>query len=105
MKTLGFPSLLIVDEIGYLPISRTGAMLLFQLRAILPGESAQFYSGVDTRSNRRQKALSVETGPRTESRSRPGGTGNPSGVKQTRSVHHSFASSLVRNRILISRLA
>ncbi len=31
MKTLGFPSLLIVDEIGYLPISRTGAMLLFQL--------------------------------------------------------------------------
>ena len=35
MKTLGFPSLLmsllIVDEIGYLPISRTGAMLFFQL--------------------------------------------------------------------------
>ena len=29
MKTLGFPSLLIVDEIGYLPISRTGAMLFF----------------------------------------------------------------------------
>jgi DNA replication protein DnaC len=25
------PSLLIVDEIGYLPISRTGAMLFFQL--------------------------------------------------------------------------
>ena len=31
MKTLVFPSLLIVDEIGYLPISRTGAMLFFQL--------------------------------------------------------------------------
>ncbi|MDB4917537.1 MAG: dnaC 1 [Gemmatimonadetes bacterium] len=31
MKTLSFPSLLIVDEIGYLPISRTGAMLFFQL--------------------------------------------------------------------------
>lgn len=31
MKTLGFPSLLIVDEIGYLPISRTGAMLFFQV--------------------------------------------------------------------------
>lgn len=31
MKTLGFPSLLIVDEIGYLPITRTGAMLFFQL--------------------------------------------------------------------------
>ena len=31
MKTLGFPSLLVVDEIGYLPISRTGAMLFFQL--------------------------------------------------------------------------
>ena len=31
MKTLGPPSLLIVDEIGYLPISRTGAMLFFQL--------------------------------------------------------------------------
>jgi DNA replication protein DnaC len=31
MKTLTFPSLLIVDEIGYLPISRTGAMLFFQL--------------------------------------------------------------------------
>ena len=28
MKTLSFPSLLIVDEIGYLPISRTGAMLM-----------------------------------------------------------------------------
>jgi hypothetical protein len=26
-----FPSLLVVDEIGYLPISRTGAMLFFQL--------------------------------------------------------------------------
>ena len=31
MKTLGFPSLLIVDEIAYVPISRTGAMLFFQL--------------------------------------------------------------------------
>jgi DNA replication protein DnaC len=31
MKTLVFPSLLIVDEIGYLPISKTGAMLFFQL--------------------------------------------------------------------------
>ena len=31
MKTLSFPSLLVVDEIGYLPISRTGAMLFFQL--------------------------------------------------------------------------
>ena len=31
MKTLVFPSLLIVDEIGYLPVSRTGAMLFFQL--------------------------------------------------------------------------
>ena len=28
-----FPSLLVVDEIGYLPISRTGAMLFFQLMA------------------------------------------------------------------------
>ncbi|MHB0948183.1 MAG: IS21-like element helper ATPase IstB [Gemmatimonadaceae bacterium] len=31
MKTLVVPSLLIVDEIGYLPITRTGAMLFFQL--------------------------------------------------------------------------
>ena len=31
LKTLIFPSLLVVDEIGYLPISRTGAMLFFQL--------------------------------------------------------------------------
>jgi DNA replication protein DnaC len=31
MKTLVFPSLLVVDEIGYLPITRTGAMLFFQL--------------------------------------------------------------------------
>ncbi len=31
LKTLGFPALLVVDEIGYLPISRTGAMLFFQL--------------------------------------------------------------------------
>ncbi len=29
LKTLGFPALLVVDEIGYLPISRTGAMLFF----------------------------------------------------------------------------
>ena len=33
MKTLVFPSLLVVDEIGYLPITRTGAMLFFQLMA------------------------------------------------------------------------
>ena len=33
MNTLGFPSLLVVDEIGYLPVSRTGAMLFFQLMA------------------------------------------------------------------------
>jgi len=31
MKTLIFPSLLVVDEIGYLPVSRPGAMLFFQL--------------------------------------------------------------------------
>jgi hypothetical protein len=31
MKALTCPSLLVVDEIGYLPISRTGAMLFFQL--------------------------------------------------------------------------
>ena len=31
LKTLVFPSLLVVDELGYLPISRTGAMLFFQL--------------------------------------------------------------------------
>ena len=31
LKTLTHPSLLVVDEIGYLPISPTGAMLFFQL--------------------------------------------------------------------------
>ncbi len=31
LKTLVFPSLLVVDEIGYLPITRTGAMPFFQL--------------------------------------------------------------------------
>jgi DNA replication protein DnaC len=31
MKTLVFPSLLLVDEIGFLPITRTGGMLFFQL--------------------------------------------------------------------------
>jgi DNA replication protein DnaC len=31
LKTLIFPSLLMIDEIGYLPITRTGAMLFFQL--------------------------------------------------------------------------
>jgi DNA replication protein DnaC len=31
MKTLTHPAVLVVDEIGYLPISRTGAMLFFQL--------------------------------------------------------------------------
>jgi DNA replication protein DnaC len=31
LNTLIFPSVLVVDEIGYLPITRTGAMLFFQL--------------------------------------------------------------------------
>ena len=31
LKTLTYPALAVVDEIGYLPISRTGAMLFFQL--------------------------------------------------------------------------
>jgi DNA replication protein DnaC len=31
LKTLVFPALLVVDEIGYLPVSRTGAMLFFQV--------------------------------------------------------------------------
>jgi len=31
LRTLVFPSLMIIDEIGYLPISRTGAMFFFQL--------------------------------------------------------------------------
>jgi DNA replication protein DnaC len=31
MKTLTHPSVLVVDEIGYLPVSRTGAMHFFQL--------------------------------------------------------------------------
>jgi DNA replication protein DnaC len=31
LRTLIFPSLMVIDEIGYLPISRTGAMLFFQL--------------------------------------------------------------------------
>jgi DNA replication protein DnaC len=33
LKTLTYPALLVVDEIGYLPISRNGAMLFFQLMA------------------------------------------------------------------------
>lgn len=33
LKTLVFPAVLVVDEIGYLPVSRTGAMLFFQLMA------------------------------------------------------------------------
>jgi DNA replication protein DnaC len=31
LATLSYPSLLVVDEIGYLPVSRTGAVLFFQL--------------------------------------------------------------------------
>lgn len=31
LKVLTHPALLVVDEIGYLPVSRTGAMLFFQL--------------------------------------------------------------------------
>nr|NIN10276.1 ATP-binding protein [Gemmatimonadales bacterium]NIN49067.1 ATP-binding protein [Gemmatimonadales bacterium]NIP06531.1 ATP-binding protein [Gemmatimonadales bacterium]NIS63749.1 ATP-binding protein [Gemmatimonadales bacterium] len=31
LRVLTHPSLLVVDEIGYLPITRTGAMLFFQL--------------------------------------------------------------------------
>ena len=30
-RPLTYPSLLVVDEIGYLPVSQTGAMLFFQL--------------------------------------------------------------------------
>jgi DNA replication protein DnaC len=33
LKTLTHPALLVVDEIGYLPITRNGAMLFFQLMA------------------------------------------------------------------------
>ena len=33
LKTLTHPALLVVDEIGYLPISRNGSMLFFQLMA------------------------------------------------------------------------
>ncbi len=33
LRTLVFPSLMIIDEIGYLPISRTGAMRFFQLKS------------------------------------------------------------------------
>jgi DNA replication protein DnaC len=33
MKVLTHPAVLIVDEIGYLPVSRTGAMLFFQMVA------------------------------------------------------------------------
>lgn len=33
LKVLTHPALLVVDEIGYLPISRTGAMLFFQMMA------------------------------------------------------------------------
>ncbi len=32
LKTLTHPALLVVDEIGYLPITRNGAMLFFQLK-------------------------------------------------------------------------
>jgi DNA replication protein DnaC len=31
LKILTHPALLVVDEIGYLPIGRTGAMLVFQV--------------------------------------------------------------------------
>ncbi len=31
MKVLTYPAVLVVDEIGYLPVSRTGAMLFFQM--------------------------------------------------------------------------
>ena len=30
LKILTYPSLLVIDEIGYLPVSQTGAMLFFQ---------------------------------------------------------------------------
>jgi DNA replication protein DnaC len=33
LKTLTYPALLVVDEIGYLPITRNGAMLFYQLMA------------------------------------------------------------------------
>jgi DNA replication protein DnaC len=33
LKTLTHPAVLVVDEIGYLPVNRTGAMLFFQLMA------------------------------------------------------------------------
>ena len=33
LRTLVSPSLMVIDEIGYLPISRTGAQLFYQLRS------------------------------------------------------------------------
>jgi DNA replication protein DnaC len=33
LKTLTYPAVLVVDEIGYLPISPTGAMLFYQMMA------------------------------------------------------------------------
>lgn len=33
LRTLVFPTLMVIDEIGHLPITRTGAMLFFQLMA------------------------------------------------------------------------
>jgi len=40
LKVLTHPALLVVDEIGYLPISRTGAMLFFQLMTRTPPPSS-----------------------------------------------------------------
>ncbi len=40
LKVLTHPAVLIVDEIGYLPISRTGAMLFFQLMTRRDGHAS-----------------------------------------------------------------
>jgi hypothetical protein len=41
MKTLTHPSLLVVDEIGFIPVSRTGAMPFLQLMSQGDGDDTE----------------------------------------------------------------
>jgi hypothetical protein len=64
LATLTYPSLLVVDEIGYLPVTRNGAVLFFQLI----GRRYEHASTVLT-SNRSLNRLNV--GVRNGNKSQP----------------------------------
>jgi len=61
LKSVTYRALLVVNEIGYLPIGRTGTMLFFQL--ILMTRRGAVYSRVYARRGSLRNQQRVERGP------------------------------------------